>query len=67
MNQNNRLIIRWKDGYANIEVNRIEKVEDVVFAYGGVDGNVFVGMFDLGAVDMLYLVPAADRKVPYSE
>ena len=63
MNQNNRLIIRWKDGYANIEVNRIEKIEDVVFAYGGADGNEFIGMFDLGAVTMLYLVPAVNKEV----
>ena len=47
-----RLIVRGKDWYANIPVTRIEKVEDVVFAYLG---DAFVGMFDLGAVNMLYI------------
>lgn len=46
-----RLIVRWKDGYANIAITRIEKIGDVVYAY---DEDGFAGMFDLGAVDVLY-------------
>lgn len=63
MKRNYRLIVRWKDDYANIEVSHIDKNGDVVYAYGGDEGNTFVGMFDLGAVDMLYLVPAPERTV----
>lgn len=46
-----RVVVKWKDGYANIEATRMEKEEDVVFIY---NGNDFAGMFDLGAVEMIY-------------
>ena len=54
-----RLVMKCKDQYCNIRVDSIEKVDDVVFAYkrpqGGMEATEFVGMFDLGSVDFLYV------------
>jgi len=47
-----KLIVKAKDWYCNIPVTHIEKDGPVVCAYNGVH---FVGMFDLGAVDVLYV------------
>ena len=47
-----RLIVKWRDGHCNIPVTHIQRVGDVVEAYRGDD---FIGMFDLGSVDMLYI------------
>lgn len=38
--------------YVNLPVTKIEKTENVVFAYR--DGE-FIGMFDLGALEILYV------------
>ena len=46
-----RLIVRAGDQYANIAITKLVKEESIVFAYYH---DEFVGMFDLGAVDMLY-------------
>ena len=54
-----RLNMKCKDITCNIRVDSIEKVDDVIFAYkkpqGGIAATEFVGMFDLGSVDYLYL------------
>ena len=54
-----RLVMRSKDAFCNIRVDAIEKNEDVIFAYkkpqGGIAATEFVGMFDLGSVDFLYV------------
>ena len=54
-----RLIMKSKDAFCNIKVDAIEKADDVVFAYkkpqGGIAATEFVGMFDLGSVDFLYV------------
>lgn len=54
-----RLIMKCKDTYCNIRVDAIEKQEDVVFAYkcpqGSMTATEFVGVFDLGSVDFLYV------------
>ena len=47
-----RLVVRWKDAHCNMPVTHIIRVGDVVEAYRGED---FVGMFDLGSVDALYI------------
>lgn len=43
----------------NIRVDAVERQEDVLFAYRKLAGELiateFVGMFDLGSVDFLYL------------
>lgn len=52
-----RLICKWKNGYCNIPVDRAERIGDVVFAYRSGD---FVGMFDLGSVELLYI---SDKEV----
>jgi hypothetical protein len=54
-----RLIMKSKDAFCNIKVDAIEKVEDVVFAYkkphGSIAATEFVGCFDLGSADFLYV------------
>lgn len=50
-----KLVVRWRDGqFANITVTQIVRENDVVFAYFCDD---FVGMFDLGAAEALYVNP----------
>ena len=54
-----RLIMKCKDTLANIKVDKVERMGDVVFAYkiprGGMTETEFVGVFDLGSVDFLYV------------
>lgn len=54
-----RLIMKCRDTYCNIKVDSIEKQEDVVLAYkcphGSMVATEFVGCFDLGSVDFLYV------------
>lgn len=54
-----RLIMKCKDTVANIKVDSIEKVDDVIYAYKNKQGSIaateFVGMFDLGSMDFLYV------------
>lgn len=48
-----RLVVNWNEGYCNLPITRIELREDsVVYAY---NGDEFIGMFDLGAVSLLYV------------
>ena len=46
------MIVRGKDWYCNIPVTRTERTGDIVEAYYG---DLFVGMFDLAAVNVLYI------------
>ena len=54
-----RLIMKCKDTTANIKVDAVEKQDDVIFAFkcppGSMAATEFVGMFDLGSVDFLYV------------
>lgn len=54
-----RLIMKYKETVCNIKVDAIEKQGDVVFAYkkqaGSMTANEFVGVFDLGSMDFLYV------------
>lgn len=54
-----RLIMKCKDTVANVKVDAVEKQGDVVFAYkkpqDGMAATEFVGCFDLGSVDFLYV------------
>lgn len=56
-----RLIMKCKDTVANIKVDEVERKGDVIFAYRTFsDENFaprteFVGMFDLGSMDFLYV------------
>ena len=60
-----RLVMKCKDQYCNIRVDSIEKVDDVVFAYkrpqGSMAATEFVGCFDLGSVDFLYVTEEKER------
>lgn len=47
-----KLIVRSNDWWCNLLVTRIDKIDDVVFAYRN---DEFVGMFSLGSIDALYL------------
>ncbi len=46
------LIVKWSTGYCNLAVTEARKDGNLVWAY--LDG-AFIGMFDLGAVDILYV------------
>ena len=54
-----RLIMKSGETFCNIKVDAIDKQGDVVFAYkcadGGMAATEFVGVFDLGSVDFLYV------------
>ena len=54
-----RLIMKSRETICNIKVDAVEKQGDVVFAYkkpnGGMAATEFVGCFDLGSVDFLYM------------
>lgn len=59
-----RLIMRSGDVTANLRVDAVERVDDVLYAYrnpAAVPGKLvpmeFAGMFDLGAVDFIYTTP----------
>lgn len=47
-----RLFVKWRDGYCNIPVTTIAKEESIIYAFRDAE---FVGMFDLGAVELLYV------------
>ena len=47
-----KCVVRFKDDYVNIPADRIEEHNGMVFVF---DGEMLVGVFDLGAVDMVYL------------
>lgn len=47
-----RLVVKWRDSHCNLPITSIKRVGDVVEAYRG---NEFIGMFDLGSVDALYI------------
>ena len=46
------LIVRWRDGYCNLTITHITRTGSVVEAFRG---DEFIGMFDLGAIDVLYV------------
>lgn len=46
------LIVRWRDGHCNLPITHIKREGDIVEAYRDKE---FVGMFDLGSVDALYI------------
>ena len=54
-----RLMMKCKDTVANLKCDAVEKRDDVVFAYkipqGGMTATEFVGVFDLGSMDFLYV------------
>ena len=52
MNKEYHLIVRGKDWYCNLKVTRTQRTGDIVEAYYG---DLFVGMFDLAAVNVLYI------------
>lgn len=47
-----RLIVKWRDGYCNLPVSHIARKDAVVYAFRDAE---FVGMFDLGAIEILYV------------
>lgn len=56
-----RLIMRSGDVTANLRVDAVERVDDVLYAYrkreGEVTASEFAGMFSLGSVDFVYTTP----------
>lgn len=56
-----RLVMRSGDITANLSVDAIERVGDVIYAYrrkdGAIEASEFAGMFDLGSVDFIYTTP----------
>ena len=53
------LVMRSKDINLVVKVDSVEKQGDVVYAYkkapGSITADEFVGMFDLGSMDFLYV------------
>lgn len=47
-----KLIVKGRDWYANLPITKVVKEENTVFAYYD---DTFIGFFDLGAVDVLYI------------
>lgn len=47
-----KCVVRFNGDYVNIKADRIEEHNGMVFVF---DGELLVGVFDLGAVDMVYL------------
>lgn len=47
-----RVVVRWKDQYANIAAERIEEKDGMIFAY---NDKGLGGVFDLGVIDLIYL------------
>lgn len=56
-----RLIMRSGDVTANLRVDAVERVDDVLYAYRKCKGedaaSEFAGMFSLGSVDFIYTTP----------
>lgn len=54
-----QIVMRSKDITCIMRVDSIEKQGDVIFAYrkapGSITADEFVGMYDLGSVDFLYV------------
>lgn len=60
-----RLVMKAGDMVANLRVDAIERVGDVIYAYrkgAGLTADEFAGMFDLGAVDFIYTTPEGGGK-----
>lgn len=47
-----RIIVKGKDWHCNIPVTKVVRDENIVFAYCGSE---FVGMFDLGSVNCIWV------------
>ena len=60
-----RLVMKCKDTVANIKCDFVEKSGDVIFAYKNPQGSMaateFVGMFDLGAMDFIYVTEEKEK------
>lgn len=54
-----RLVANWKDGYANVNAERIAERDGMVFAYD--EKNDLVGVFDLGIINYIYISGGANE------
>ena len=54
-----RLVVRWRDAHCNIAITHIVREGDVVMAY---QDKEFVGLFDLGSVDALYVTDREEKE-----
>lgn len=54
-----KLIVRWGDEFCNLTVSHIKREGGVVEAYRGTE---FIGFFDLGTVDVLYVSAMNEEK-----
>lgn len=52
-----RLVVKWREGFCNLPLSNIKRVEDVIEVY---HNNEFIGMFDLGAIEMFYISDAKE-------
>ncbi len=53
-----RLIVKWRDGHCNLAITHIKRIGDVIEAYLN---DEFVGMFDLGSIDALWISAKEER------
>lgn len=59
-----RCVVKFKGDYCNIEADRIEREDAIVFAY---NGSNLVGIFDLGFVDAIYMTTWQQKKSDKAE
>lgn len=50
-----RLVVKWRGGFCNLPITHIKRIEDVIEVY---QNDEFIGMFDLGAIEMFYISDA---------
>lgn len=50
-----RLVVQWEDGHCNVPATRIEYEQGYAVAFNGEE---FVGVFDIGHINVLYLSEA---------
>lgn len=54
-----RIVVKGRDWHCNLAVDEVERDGDTVFAYRG---GRFVGMWDLGAVDCIWVSDRAEKE-----
>lgn len=52
-----RLVVKWRGGFCNLPITHIKRIEDVIEVY---QNDEFIGMFDLGAIEMFYISDKGD-------
>ena len=54
-----RCVVETRSGFVNIQADRLEREQDVVFVF---NGDELMGMFSLGSLDHIYLSETKDER-----